>query len=98
MQNNLNTVLLEGKLKEKPSRLKDSFCMLKILSRWEDEVSEYHAVVSGDIAETCMKVLKKDSEIRIVGHLKKVNWFIDGESVEKYMIVVEHVEFMPKEG
>lgn len=98
MTNNLNTVLLEGKLKNKPEMLANRVCEMTILNTVNDEDSEFNAVVAGNVAETCMKVLKKGSEIRLVGKLRQFNMINHHGLVSKTQVLVEHIEFIPKVG
>ena len=103
--NNLNTTLLEGTLKNNPNSIGNHACELTIVSRrtnlcsdgqWREETSEFPALVSGTVADTCMNILSKGRAVRVVGRLKQFKWMTEGVQTEKTMIIVEHIEFMPK--
>ena len=94
--NNLNSVLIEGTLKEDPVE-KDGICRFTI------EVYRYYKQDDGDqkqetlnisvethgkLTETCIGYLKKDSGVRVVGRISQ-------DSDSNLIIYAEHVEFKP---
>ena len=106
--NNLNTVLMEGTLIRDPERSNQvtgsSQCRLSLANnryyfgknnKWVQDASFFTVWVSGPVAESCLKFLKKGRGIRIVGRLKQLRYSMGGFSREKVAILAEHIEFQP---
>ncbi len=106
--NNLNTVLMEGTLIRDPERSNQvtgsSQCRLSLANnryyfgrngKWVQDASFFTVWVSGPVAESCLKFLKKGRGIRIVGRLKQIRYSMGGFSREKVAILAEHIEFQP---
>lgn len=101
--NNLNSVLLEGKLEKGPQLLTapegKSLCTFTIRSECyykqgeelEKETSSFDIEARGHLAEVCGDYLKKGRCVRVVGRLKQ-DTFRD----VRVFIVAEHVEFRPE--
>lgn len=97
--NNLNSVLLEGKIEKGPSLLTapegKSLCTFTISSarfykQGEDrkiETSLFDVEAHGRLAEVCGEYLKAGREVRVVGRLR--------EEDSRVFINAEHVEFKP---
>jgi single-strand DNA-binding protein len=97
--NNLNSVLLEGKIEKEPVLLAapegKSLCTFTIASeryhgqpeKIETEVSSFDVEAYGHLAEVCGEYLKTGLGVRIVGRLKQEDGGV--------FIVAEHVEFKP---
>lgn len=106
--NNLNTVLMEGTLIRDPERSNQvtgsSQCRLSLANnryyfgkngKWVQDASFFTVWVSGPVAESCLKFLRKGRGIRIVGRLKQLRYSMGGISREKVAILAEHIEFQP---
>lgn len=106
--NNLNTVLMEGTLIRDPERSNQvtgsSQCRLSLANnryyfgrndKWVQDASFFTVWVSGPVAESCLKFLKKGRGIRVVGRLKQLRYSMGGISREKVAILAEHIEFQP---
>ena len=106
--NNLNTVLMEGTLIRDPERSNQvtgsSQCRLSLANnryyfgkngKWVQDASFFTVWVSGPVAESCLKFLRKGRGIRIVGRLKQLRYSMGGFSREKVAILAEHIEFQP---
>lgn len=106
--NSLNSILLEGVLKEDPIK-KDlpeggSVCEFTVASdrfykknnELEKEVSYFEVEAWSKMGEACLKSLKKDRGVRVVGRIKQDRWTdADGIERSKVKVVAEHVEFKP---
>ena len=106
--NNLNTVLMEGTLIRDPERSNQvtgsSQCRLSLANnryyfgrndKWVQDASFFTVWVSGPVAESCLKFLRKGRGIRVVGRLKQLRYSMGGISREKVAILAEHIEFQP---
>ena len=109
MNNNLNSVLLEGNLTRDPElrytpsgtpvcTLVVSTCRAyKIEGERIEEVSFIEANTHGKLATVCAEHLTKGRGVRVVGRIKQERWEdVDGNSRSKVVIVAEHVEFQPR--
>ncbi len=106
--NNLNSVLIEGVLKQDPKMVIEdngrTTAELTISSeRNYKQNDEYHKEVSlfdirvfGRQAEVCSEHLTKGRGVRIVGRLKQELVGDDGDVRSNVFIIAEHVEFKPK--
>ncbi|GHT98531.1 hypothetical protein FACS1894142_4970 [Spirochaetia bacterium] len=105
--NNLNSVIVEGVLVDKPA-FQDTngkpFCSFSIASnqfyrvksKIEKEVSHFDVEVYGKLAESCQKLGKKGRGVRVVGRLMQKKWTdAKGKEQSKIIIVAEHIEFRP---
>lgn len=106
--NNLNSVLVEGKLIRNPL-LKHTgrgiaICTFSIASERfcnsdtgvKKEVSIFDVETWGKLAEACYNQGKKGRGLRVVGRLKQERWTgEDGKAHSKVTVVAEHVEFRP---
>lgn len=106
--NNLNTVLIEGTLTRDPERRQMTtdvtYCRLAVANNryyadrtgtWKQETSFFTIHVYGNVAETCMKYLRKGRGIRVVGRLKQYRFQNDGMAREMVYVIAEHIEFQP---
>jgi single-strand DNA-binding protein len=105
--NNLNSILVEGVLVEKPAfqgtRGKPSCTFsfasnrfYRAKSKIEKEVSIFEVEVSGKLAENCHNLGHEGRGLRIVGRLKQVKWTnAEGKPQSKVVIEAEHIEFRP---
>ncbi len=92
--NGLNSVLIEGILKEDPVE-KDGICRFTIeVHRYykqddeqKQEILNIPVETYGKLTETCIGYLKKDSGVRVVGRISQKN--------DNLIIYAEHVEFKP---
>ena len=95
MLNSLNSILVEGTVKDVPI-LEDGVATFEIESRrvymdGEDrkvETSVFPIVTRSRLAEVCAEYLKGGRGVRIVGRLQ---WVPEGAA----QIMAEHVEFQP---
>ena len=107
--NDLNSVLLEGKLTRDPDlSVTDKgtpVCTLVVVSNrsykidelQQKDVSCFEIQVSGKLATMCGYYLKKGRGVRVVGRLKQDRGLdIDGNESLHVLIVAEHVEFQPQ--
>lgn len=107
--NNLNTVLVEGKLVRDPSlkmvTANCPMCRMSIANnryyikneKWEEDTSFFSIIVYGDVALLCDKYLKKGRGIRVVGRLKQYKDTRDlAMPREQVSIIAEHIEFQPE--
>ena len=105
--NNLNSVLVEGTLVQKPdfrfTAKGFSVCNFTIASNrfyhngedLEKEVNFLDVETWGKLAEPC-RIKEKGQGVRVVGRLKQDRWLgQDGKNHSKISIVAEHVEFKP---
>ena len=100
--NDLNSVLIEGRVKGEPKLSYSShgtpICHFSIKSKrchrvddkYQEKVHTFDVVVVSQLAERCMEYLRKDKGIRIVGRLES-----DEDSIIT-IIQAEHVEFKPE--
>ncbi|MCF0236953.1 MAG: single-stranded DNA-binding protein [Sphaerochaetaceae bacterium] len=106
--NNLNNVILEGKLTRDPDLIQltanNVGCRLSIAnnryflnksSEWKQETSFFIVNVYGKVADSCLKFLKKGRGIRVVGRLKQERWKDNGIPKDNISVIAEHIEFQP---
>ena len=105
--NNLNSVLVEGKVSEKPKKINNgdspTVCMFYIesnlLYKKNDEqikeTSKFEIEVWGKLAETCIDCLQEGRGVRVVGRLKQEIIEIKSVNFTKIKILAEHVDFKP---
>lgn len=98
--NDLNSILLEGRLKDEPklsySPHGTPICQFSIESRrcykvddeYQKRIHTFDIVVVSQLAERCMEYLHKDKGVRVVGRLESDEGNIT--------IQAEHVEFIPE--
>ena len=107
--NNLNSILLEGKLAREPelryTPQGTPVCTLVVSSvrtykaggERHEEVSFIEATTFGKLAAVCAEHLAKGHGVRVVGRIKQQRWDdADGNARSKVVIVAEHVEFQPR--
>jgi single-strand DNA-binding protein len=107
--NNLNKVLVEGRLTRDPELeyINDNTGICKMgmaVNRswkkgdeWQEEVSYLDIVVWGKQGESCANFLTKGRIARVEGRLKQDRWVSkEGQNRSKVQIVADHVEFGPK--
>jgi single-strand DNA-binding protein len=108
MNNNLNSVLIEGNLVRDPviktTTKGTALCTFSLASNryyrrndaMEQEVSYFDIQTWGNLADDCYGNGKKGRGARVVGRLKQERWSDeDGKARSKVLIVAEHVEFKP---
>ena len=106
MNNNLNSILIEGNLVRDPllrSTPKGTpVCTFSLASNrffkqdneWANEVSFFDVETWSNLAENCYSLGHKGRGVRVVGRLKQSRWIgADGKTHSKITIVAEHVEF-----
>jgi single-strand DNA-binding protein len=102
--NNLNSVLLEGRLVDdvKAHATEKGVCVFSISSsryfknkgKLEEEVSFFDVEAHGVLADTCMSKGHKGRGARIVGRMRQDRWEdSDGVFHSRVVVVAEHVEF-----
>ena len=109
MNNNLNSILIEGNLVRDPmfrSTPKGTpLCTFSLASnryykqdsQLEKEVSFFNVETWSKLAESCYNQGHKGRGVRVVGRLKQARWTdSDGKSQSRITIVAEHVEFRPE--
>jgi single-strand DNA-binding protein len=109
--NNLNSILLEGRLALDPVFLSftgKSTCDFKLASyglikdKGHPEQQEVLIILVrtfGKLAEHCRDLGSKGRGCRVIGKIKQERWSaVDGESHERFVIVADHVEFGPLVG
>ncbi|MDR2494905.1 MAG: single-stranded DNA-binding protein [Spirochaetaceae bacterium] len=109
MNNNLNSVLIEGTLVRDPllrSTAKGTpVCAFSLMSsrffkqdcEWSKEISFFEVETWSNLAENCYSLGHKGRGIRVVGRLKQNRWIgADGKTRTRIIIVAEHVEFRPE--
>jgi single-strand DNA-binding protein len=109
VNNNLNSILLEGNLTRDPELRYTpkgaAICTLVVASvrtykldgERTEEVSFIEASTAGRLATVCAEHLQKDRGVRLVGRIKQERWEdAEGNSRSKVLIVAEHVEFQPQ--
>ena len=106
--NNLNSVLIEGVLKQDPKMvIEDNGKTITEFSissernykqddEYHKEVSHFDIRVFGRQAEICNEHLTEGRSVRIVGRLKQELRRDDGDVRANVHIIAEHVEFKPK--
>jgi len=109
--NNLNSILLEGRLVADPELkttpkgtpvatftvASDRYFKKESNPGWEQETSFISAEAWGKLSESVQRLGKKGRGVRVVGRLKQERWTgSDGKNHEKVFIVAEHVEFRPE--
>ena len=107
--NNLNTVLIEGKLTRNPeigvAPAQTQMCRLSVANnryflgkdgKWVQDTSYFTVYVYGNVAAACLARLKKGRGVRIVGRLKQLSKSEGGIKMEKILILAEHIEFQPE--
>ncbi len=106
--NNLNSILLEGKLDADPE-LKNApnghpICTFTVAcSRYykkgddmEEEISYFDVRVYDRLAEVCKEYLSKGRGVRVVGRLAQEHLQLEGGRQQTVtFIAAEHVEFRP---
>ncbi|GHV93613.1 hypothetical protein AGMMS50268_41160 [Spirochaetia bacterium] len=105
--NNLNSVIAEGVLVEKPA-FQDTngkpFCSFSIASnqfyrvksKIEKEVSIFDVEAFGKVAENTHNLGQQGRGVRVVGRLQQKKWAdAKGKEQSKIIIIAEHVEFRP---
>jgi single-strand DNA-binding protein len=108
MNNNLNSILIEGNLVRDPicrSTPKGTpLCTFSLASNrfykhdagLEREVGFFEVETWARLAEDCNNQGRKGRGVRVVGRLKQDRWTgTDGKARSKITIVAEHVEFRP---
>jgi single-strand DNA-binding protein len=106
--NNLNSILLEGKLIENPvlanredGQPQCNFTVqcYRMVKNAEDELVEekhlFDVVVLGRLAEICKEYLSKDRGVRVVGRLQQTKRMFGTLELPYVSIFGEHVEFRP---
>lgn len=107
--NNLNSVLIEGKMVRDPlvrttprGKLLCTFSLAsnrfyRQESGYEKEVSFFDVEAWTRLAEDCGSHGKKGRSVRVVGRLKQDRWNgTDGKMRSRVNIVAEHIEFRPE--
>jgi single-strand DNA-binding protein len=108
--NNLNSVIAEGVLVEKPA-FQDtaegkgtctfsiaSNRFYRVKSKIEKEVSHFDVEAYGKLAESCYSLGQEGRGCRVVGRLQQKKWTdAKGKEQSKVIIVAEHIEFRPLE-
>ena len=106
--NDLNNVLLEGRLTRDPE-LKHTpggttVCNFSIATNksykqnneWKTKVSYFDITTFGKQAEICNEYLKKGRGVRVVGELSQDRWEQEGKQRSKVCIIGNHIEFAPQ--
>ena len=110
MNNNLNSILIEGNLTKEPlfrtTAKGTPVCTFSLASNrfckndsggFEQEVSFFEIETWSKLAEVCNNLGKKGRGVRVVGRLKQSRWTgNDGKPHSRISIVAEHVEFRPE--
>jgi len=109
--NNLNQVLIEGKLVKNPelshttdgtavctfSVASNRFIREKLNDEFQKEVSFFDITALTELANNCASNLKKGRGVRIIGRLKQDRWEgPKGKIHSKVYIVADHVIFKPE--
>jgi len=90
--NHLNSVLLSGVLKEKPT-LRGGITSFCLLSTRESQISSIQVKVTGRLGELYSNRLNAGSKVRIVGYLEsKTSDVPELWDIPNIWIVAEHVE------
>jgi single-strand DNA-binding protein len=109
MISNLNSLLIEGVLKEAPLyRLTPKgvpVCTLVIVSKQyrrdgkksEEEIGFFQVRAGSKLADACNAQGREGRGLRVVGRLKEERWVgPDGKPRSKVFIVADHVEWRPE--
>ncbi|MCR5761619.1 MAG: single-stranded DNA-binding protein [Sphaerochaetaceae bacterium] len=107
--NDLNTVLIEGRLVRDPDLrtfATGQMCRFSIAcarfyfdkdKRWVQDTSFLSVEVWGAAAKVCSDVLKKGRSVRVVGRIRQRTWKDNMEKNREYIcIIAEHIEFKPE--
>lgn len=104
MLNDLNSILIEGKLKDDPQFSYDPHgalsCYFSIVSNRRHKVDDeyqtipqtFDIVVFSEMADACRENLRKDRGVRVVGRLESN----EDDGAIHVFIHAEHVEFKPE--
>jgi len=100
--NNLNSILIEGKLVDNPRENNGLVTMTLRSIRYyksddgfKKEYTDIEIETTGKLGESCLKKGKKGRGLRVVGRIAQ-RWYDDeGKPCTKITIVAEHVEFRP---
>ena len=97
MTNNLNSVIVEGTITKVEKVEKAAYFTVCTKRYFKDMNGEIHEEVSyfdievyGKLAESCDKILKDGTGVRVVGRLKSIRY-----EQNKVVIVAEHIEAKP---
>jgi single-strand DNA-binding protein len=106
MKNDLNSILLEGRVSNHPEYSKDgkgvTICRFDVaVTRYPPgggtpEVSFFVVSVRDRLAETMRSVLQKGLQVRVVGRLRQERWEAKTEKRSKVIVYAEHVELRPQ--
>ncbi|HBD95512.1 MAG: hypothetical protein A2015_07980 [Spirochaetes bacterium GWF1_31_7] len=107
MEKQLNLSLLEGRLTRDPELMKTNngkpVCKFDLAvnssfksgDEYKENVDFFSINAWENLAETCVKYLKKGTKVRVRGKLKQDNWTSsDGRKMSKVKIEASHVEFI----
>jgi single-strand DNA-binding protein len=108
MMNNINSILLEGKL-TRDAEMKEiddvSVCVMELESarysrkgkeKWNKTTVCINVHAAGKLAESCVKSGHSGRGLRVVGHIAQRCYFADGEAWKDIFIFADHVEFRPE--
>lgn len=97
MTNNLNSVIVEGiitKIEKVENAAYFTVCTKRYFKDTYGEIHEessfFEIEVYGKLAESCDKMLKEETGVRVVGRLKSIRYLQN-----KVVIVAEHIEAKP---
>lgn len=97
MTNNLNSVIVEGKITKIEKVEKAAYftvCTKRYFKDMNGEIHEesnyFDIEVYGKLAESCDNLLKEDVGVRVVGRLKSIRYLQN-----KVVIIAEHIEAKP---
>lgn len=97
MTNNLNSVIVEGTITNVVHGEKAAYFTVCTKRYFKDTYGEIHEESSffdievyGKLAESCDKMLKEETGVRVVGRLKSIRY-----EQNKVVIVAEHIEAKP---
>ncbi len=105
--NDLNSVLLEGRLTADPELSYTSkgtaICKFSIAvnrkyktdTSTQDEVSFVNIETWNKTAEACSSHLAKGRGVRVVGRIKQERWKQENRNRSRIIIIGEHIEFLP---
>jgi single-strand DNA-binding protein len=105
--NNLNSILLEGKLDADPELAyapsgQPTCSFTVVCNRYykkgedlEEETSHFDVRVQNRLAEVCHEYLKKGRGVRVVGRLAQETVKFGNLDQTRVFIAAEHVEFRP---
>ncbi len=107
--NDLNTVLIEGRLVKDPDlRTINNNLMCRFTlacaryfydkdKNWVQDTSFLQVEVWGAAAKVCFDVLRKGRGVRVVGRIRQRLWKDNQEISREYIcIIAEHIEFKPE--